>query len=449
MMRYLPHTEKEIGEMLQTIGVSSIDELFRSIPDELKLKRGLNLPSPMAEADLVRHMEELSATNTPLSSGACFFGAGCYNHYVPAVVSEIASRSEFVTPYTPYQPEISQGTLQVIFEYQTMICRIFGMDVSNASHYDGATAAAEAVLIAAKATKRDRMLVPKNLHPEYRAVIETITKPSAIELVDIPYTAEGTINASALRDQMNDQTAGCIVGYPNFFGCIEDLKAISDIVHAKGGLLITSTSEPISLGMIEAPGNLGADIATGEGQAFGGGMNFGGPGLGIFAVKQKLLRNMPGRIVGETTDADGKRGFVLTFATREQHIRREKATSNICSNEALMATTATIYLCALGKEGFAKLAAINHENAEYAKETLSKIPGVSLAFNGASFNEFVIKLPKDAEPIISSLKKEKIMAGVRVDKWYPELKNHLLVCVTEVNRREDVDRFAAELKKLV
>lgn len=448
-MRYLPHTNNEIKEMLEVAGAKTLNDLFASIPEELKLKREMNLPPPESETELTRHMESLSGSNRDLGRCISFLGGGCYNHHVPAVVSEMSARSEFVTPYTPYQPEISQGTLQVIFEYQTMICRIFGMDVSNASHYDGSTAAAEAVLISSRITKKTKILVPKNLHPEYRSVIETITRPSSISLVEVPYGRDGTIDLNALREKIDDKTAALIVQYPNFFGCIEDLKSISDIVHQKGALLITATPEPVSLGLIEAPGNLGVDLAVAEGQSFGCGMNFGGPLLGIFTAKQKYLRSMPGRIIGETTDVDGKRGYVLTFATREQHIRREKATSNICSNEALMATIASMYLATLGKEGFARLAEINFGNAEYAKERLLKIKGVELAFNGPTFNEFVIKLPKDAGSVLKDLKNKDIVAGLKLEKWYPELKNHVLICVTEMNRREDIDKLASELETLV
>jgi len=445
-MRYLPHTESEITEMLKVVGAKNVDDLFTSIPKDLRFKSPLNLPRSMSEMELVSHLKELSEKNN--SSASSFLGAGAYRHYVPAAVKAVVSRSEFVTPYTPYQPEISQGTLQTIFEYQTMICRIFEMDVTNASHYDGSTSTAEAALLATKLTKRKKILVADTVHPEYREVITTLLRPSGTEIVLVPHTESGTIDREFLKAACNKEAAGFIAGYPNFFGVVDSLPELADIAHSSGGLFITSTPEPISMGLIEAPGKLGADIVCAEGQSFGCGLNFGGPYLGIFAAKDKYLRSMPGRIVGETVDTDGKRGYVLTFATREQHIRREKATSNICSNEALCATTAAVYLAMLGKEGLKKLAELNFNKAEYAKSVMRGASCV-MRFSGPTFNEFVVTLKRPAEEATHALAKKNIFAGVPLSKWYPQYKNELLVCVTELNSKEEIDTLAKELSPLL
>ncbi len=441
-MRYLPHTESEINEMLKVVGAKSIDGLFASIPPGLRFAGSLKLPKAMSEPELMKHLNGLAAKNK--TNAISFLGAGAYRHLVPAAVGTIVSRSEFITPYTPYQPEISQGTLQTVFEYQTMIARIFEMDVANASHYDGATSTAEAALLALKVTKRKKILVADSVHPEYKNTIHTIISPSGYEMVEVKHDERGLVNRSHLNDLCNNEAAGLIVGYPNFFGAIDELQDMADVIHKAGGLFITSTPEPMSLGLIEAPGILGVDIVAAEGQAFGCGVNFGGPYLGIFAVKDKYLRQMPGRIVGETVDTQGKRGYVLTFATREQHIRREKATSNICSNEALCATTACVYLALLGKEGLKKLAELNFAKTEYAKEKI-KTHGLKIKFTGATFNEFVVELNHNASEVIAKLSKENIFAGVDLGRWYPELKNCLLVCVTEENSKEEIDKLVSKL----
>lgn len=438
-MRYLPHTDSEISEMLKTAGAKSLDDLFVSIPKDLRLKGQLKLPKAMSEIELMAHLQELSGKNK--TNAASFLGAGAYRHFVPAAVKMIVSRSEFITPYTPYQPEISQGTLQTVFEYQTMIARIFDMDVVNASHYDGATSTAEAALLALRQTKRHKILVADTVHPEYRETIKTVLGPSHAEIVAIPHSTDGKVDRSKLADLCNNESAGLIVGYPNFFGVIDDLEDLADTIHKAGGIFITSIAEPLSMGLIEAPGKLGADIVCAEGQSFGCGVNFGGPYLGIFAAKEKFLRAMPGRIVGETVDSDGKRGFVLTFSTREQHIRREKATSNICSNEALCATTAAVYLALLGKEGFAKLAETNFARAEYAKQKIGKIK-----FNSPTFNEFVVELKKPAKDVLVALNEKNIFGGVDLGRFYPEMKNSLLVCVTELNSKAEIDRLVESLQ---
>lgn len=436
-MRYLPHTEAEISEMLKTAGAPNLDGLFSSIPNGLRLKRELNLPKPMSEAELAGHLNSLGKKNK--TDFISFLGAGAYRHFTPAAVSMITGRSEFITPYTPYQPEISQGTLQTVFEYQSMICRLFAMDISNASHYDGATSTAEAALLAVRSTKRKKLLVSDALHPEYRATMETILRPSAVEFVTVPHTQEGTIDRNKLKTLCNKEVAGLIVSYPNFFGVVDELADMADLIHDAGGVFVVSVPEPTSMGIVEAPGNLGADIVCAEGQAFGCGVNFGGPYLGIFAAKEKFLRQVPGRIVGQTVDSDGRRGFVLTFATREQHIRREKATSNICSNEALCATTAAVYLSLLGKEGLCRLAEVNYARAEYAK-SLARKKGLKIRFAGPTFNEFVLDVDS-AESVLKKLEQNGVFGGVALGRWYPQYKDCILVCVTEMNAREEIEKL--------
>jgi len=443
-MRYLPHTDLETREMLKVAGVKDIGDLFDSIPEEIRIKGEMKLPKPLSEQELMSHLDELCKKNK--TDAVSFLGAGSYRHFVPSAVKTIVTRSEFITPYTPYQPEISQGTLQTVFEYQSMICALFGMDVSNASHYDGATATVEAAMISLRSTKRPRILVADTLHPEYIETMRTILKPSNAEIVLISHDETGAINMSHLRDECNDKAAGLIAGYPNFFGVVENIAELSEIVHKAGGVFTAVVCEPISMGLLEAPGNLGADIVCAEGQAFGCGTNFGGPNLGIFAAKEKFLRQMPGRIVGQTLDADGKLGYVLTFATREQHIRREKATSNICSNEALCATTAAVYLSLIGKQGIEKLAQLNFDLAEYAKSKLAA-NGVKVKFSGTTFNEFVIDTNRDAEDVVKELAAKNIFAGVALGKWFPAYKNCLLVCVTELNSKEQIDLLANAIKR--
>ena len=443
-MKYTPHTRGEVDAMLDTIGVSSIDDLFKSIPSELCFKDKLDLPDGLPEADLMSHMKEISNRNRRMSEGPSFAGAGAYRHYVPAAVSELASRSEFVTPYTPYQPEVSQGTLQALFEYQSQICRLFSMDVSNASHYSAATAAADAALMTIRASrgKRNRVLVANTLHPEYRAVISTTLENENVTVVQ---SDNGILSRSSLKDALSDDAACMIVGYPNFFGIVEDFQDVSNIVHEAGALLIAAVPEPIALGVLKAPGQWGADIAVGEGLSLGLPTCFGGPTLGIFTVTNKLVRNMPGRVCGRTTDANGQNGYVLTLATREQHIRRERATSNICSNQALCATTAAIYMSLMGKHGIHKLAEINAAKAAYAKEKLSSVPGFSIRYDSPCFNEFILECPESAAIILDKLAKKDILGGVDLARWYPEMSNSILVCTTEMNSKNDIDVLAQTL----
>jgi glycine cleavage system P protein (glycine dehydrogenase) subunit 1 len=443
-MKYTPHTTDEVDEMLRTIGANSIEDLFKSIPPEARCNGKLDLPEGLPEADLMAHMSEIAGRNRTLSSGPSFAGAGAYRHYVPAAVTELSSRSEFVTPYTPYQPEVSQGTLQALFEYQSQICRLFSMDVSNASHYSAATAAADAALMTIRASrgKRTQVLVADTLHPEYREVISTTLENENVTVIP---SDDGILNRAALSDALSDNVACVIVGYPNFFGIVEDFQDVSDTVHRAGALFIAAVPEPLALGVVRAPGDWGADIAVGEGLSLGLSTSFGGPTLGIFTVTNKLVRNMPGRVCGRTTDAQGRNGYVLTLATREQHIRRERATSNICSNQALCATTASIYMSLMGKYGIRKLSEINAAKSAYAREKLSKIPSFSARFDAPFFNEFVLDCPDNASDILKKLAERNVLGGVALSRWYPEMQNSLLICTTEMNSKNDIDALAEAL----
>jgi len=445
-MRYLPHTAQDVRDMLDAIGVASSEELFVEIPDKLRLKRPLELDAPLSEPELAREMERLAGDSATTGNTLSFLGGGAYPHFIPAAIDQLVLRSEFTTAYTPYQPEISQGTLQAIFEFQTMICQLTGMDVANASLYDGASACAEAALMAMRATRRSKVVISAGVHPEYRATVATYCRYLDAELVEAPLAADGRTDVRALTKLLDDKTAALIAGYPNFFGVIEDLAALAEVTHACGARLVASVQEPIALGLLKSPGELGADIVAGEGQSFGIPVSFGGPYLGFFASREKDLRAMPGRLVGETVDLSGERGFVLTLATREQHIRREKATSNICSNQGLCALTATIYMALLGKQGLREVARQNHAKSNYAREQIAALPGFGLAFGGPAFNEFVITCPGDAEELISRLEAEDILAGIPLSRYFPDRNNQLLVCVTETHSRADIDRLVAALK---
>jgi glycine dehydrogenase subunit 1 len=442
-MRYLPHTEEDIQKMLDAIGVKKVEDLFQTIPEGSRLSKPLNLPEPLSEPDLLRHFQGI---HVPMMSS--FLGAGAYHHFVPAVVSNLVSRSEFYTAYTPYQPEISQGTLQAIFEYQTLMCQLTGMEVSNASLYDGASSLAEAVLMAHRITRRRKILLSEAIHPEYRRVIQTYIDPDQQEIVLIPYERDGgQTNEKVLFDLLKEDVIAVVIQSPNFFGVIEDLQPIGERVHGIGGLMIVGFSEAIAYGILRPPGEMGADIVAGEGQSLGIAVSYGGPYLGIFTTQERFVRNMPGRLVGETIDLEGKRGFVLTLATREQHIRRERATSNICTNEGLCALMATVYLSCLGKEGLKELAMMNLSKAEYAKKVASRICGCKLNFTAPTFNEFVLQIEKEPENVLGKLKKEGMIGGLPLGKFYPELDRHLLVTVTEMNKKEEIDRWAEALEK--
>lgn len=448
-MSYIPHTEKDIREMLSAVGAQSIEELFKAIPDNLRLKKPLNLPAPLAEQELFQELLSVSKKNATVDEYISFLGAGAYHHYVPSIVNHLISRSEFYTAYTPYQPEISQGTLQAIFEYQTLICQLTGMDVANASMYDGASATAEAVLMARRINNKSKVIVSSTLHPEYREVVNTYLFKNSDNIKEVLYCTEtGRTLPDAIEKLLDKDTSCVVIQSPNFFGSIEDIKIISEVVHKNNSILIVAITEPISLGLLKPPGELGADIVIGEGQAFGNGLNFGGPYLGFFATLEKYLRQMPGRLVGETVDKNGKRGYVLTMATREQHIRREKATSNICTNEGLCALSAAIYLTALGKSGLMELARLNLSKAHYLKEQLKNIKGIKPAFTAPTFNEFVIEIEKEPDAVLKTLLKKGIIAGLPLRKFYTELSRHILICVTEMNTKEQMDELADGLGKI-
>lgn len=450
-MPYIPHSQTDIQEMLTTIGVKSLDDLFQSIPSALRLKKPLRLPPPMSELEISRHIKQLANQN--ISNMPSFLGAGCYHHFIPAIVNHLAGRSEFYTSYTPYQAEASQGILQAFFEYQTMICELTGMEVANASVYDGATGLAEAVLMALSITGKKKVLLTKTIHPEYRQVVQTYLKDLDATITEIDYK-NGRTDLATLYSllAMASDTACVAVQNPNFFGQIEDMTEISQKVHQAGALLIAVVN-PISLGLLLPPGEYQADIVVGEGQPLGNEMSFGGPHLGIFATRKEYVRKMPGRLVGQTVDTRGQPGYVLTLSTREQHIRREKATSNICSNEALCALKAAIYLATLGKNGIRKVAELCLQKAHYLSQKITRIkvprkrgqaaPSAryKLLFDGPFFNEFVIQCPRPPELINKRLLKNGIIGGLALGRFYPELKNAMLFSVTEMNTREEMDKL--------
>lgn len=447
-MSYISISEKDRKEMLERIGVGSIEELFCCIPENIRLKELLNLPGPLSEPEVLQYFQERGEKNL-YGQYLSFLGGGAYDHFIPAVVDYLSSRGEFITPYTPYQPEVSQGTLQVIFEFQTLICQLTGLDIANASLYDGATGAAEAVLMASRVKGGRRLLVASNLNPEYRQVIYTYTRNLELEVVEIPYDRSGRIDRAGLEAALNSQTSVLLCQSPNYFGVVEDLKSLGEIAHAHQAMLAVVISEPLSLGLLEAPGKLGADIVTGEAQSFGLPLSFGGPYLGFMACRKEFVRQMPGRIAGQTVDAEGRRGFVLTLSTREQHIRREKATSNICTNQAHCALRATIYLETLGRQGLKKLAWINLQKAAYALEKLTAIPGVKRKFTGPVFNEFVLEFPAEWEIISRKLEERGILGGLSLGKFYPGLDNCALITVTEKHSREKIDHFARVLEEVL
>jgi glycine dehydrogenase subunit 1 len=440
--RYLPMTEQDQKEMLASIGVEKVEELFSDIPESVRFKGEYNIKPAKSESALLKELSNLASKNADLKRYASFLGAGVYDHYAPVIVDHVISRSEFYTAYTPYQPEISQGELQAIFEFQTMICELTGMDVANSSMYDGGTALAEAAMLSAGQTRRKKILLSTTVHPEARDVVKTYAKGQHVEVVEIPYQ-DGVTDVAALKEAISDDVAGVIVQYPNFFGRIEPLKEIEEIVHSVKSMFIVS-SNPLALGALTPPGKLGADIVTGDAQPFGIPAAFGGPHCGYFAVTNKLVRKVPGRLVGQTVDENGKRGFVLTLQAREQHIRREKATSNICSNQALNALAASVAMTALGKKGTKQMAVQNMQKAHYAKQVL-KQKGLEIVFDGPSFNEFVVKLPVSYQEVNDKLFNKQMLGGYDLGQTYPELKDHMLVAVTELRTKEEIDAFANEL----
>jgi glycine dehydrogenase subunit 1 len=447
-MSYISLSDKDRKEMMAQIGISSVDKLFQTIPEEIRLKRELNMPSPLTEIELIHRFEKLSQHNT-YTNFLSFLGAGAYPHVIPFAVDYLSSRGEFVSPYTPYQPEVSQGTLQVIFEFQTLICQLTGMDIANASLYDGASGAAEAVLMTHRLKEKPKILIPQTLHPQYKSVIRTYVKNLGIEIEEIAYAETGEVDIQDLKDKLDDRTSAVLVQSPNFMGVVEDVGRISELAHSVEALAVVVVAEAASMGILEAPGRLGADIVTGEGQSFGIPLSFGGPYLGFMSCSKEYIRQFPGRIAGETKDIDGKRGFVLTLSTREQHIRRERATSNICTNQALCALRATIFLETLGKEGLRELAGQNIQKAHYALERLTQIKGIQSKFRGRVFNEFVLEFSGDLPKIENTLKKKGIVAGVSLGEFFPGLENCVLVCVTELHTKKEIDRLAACMEDAV
>jgi glycine dehydrogenase subunit 1 len=442
-MRYISNTPAQQKEMLGVIGAASIEDLLVRIPAKARLSRPLNLPAAMAEMDLVRHLRGIAVQNASAEDFACFLGAGSYDHSVPSPINHLISRGEFFTAYTPYQPEASQGTLRTIFEYQTMIAELTGMDVANASLYDGGSSLAEGVLMAHAVTGRDGIVLSRGVNPLYRQVVETYVEGPSLRISSSPL-ADGITDGDALKKAVTDKTAAVVVQYPNFFGCLEDVKGAAEIAHAAGALLIV-VADPVNLGLLEPPGALGADLVVGEGQGLGVPMSFGGPNLGVFAAKQELVRRMPGRLVGATVDLDGQRGFVLTLQTREQHIRREKATSNICTNVALCALMATIYVSIMGKRGIRKVGELSVAKAHYAASAFSNVPGVRLRFGAPFFKEFTLQLPKAPDRVVKRLAKDRILAGLPLKAFDRQYKDCLLVAVTEKRTRAEIDAYAAAL----
>lgn len=443
-MRYLPLTDDDRAHMLATIGVDNVDALFRDVPESARLPGLLDLPGHSGEIEVERALEAMAAKNVAAGSAPSFLGAGAYRHHVPAAVDALIQRGEFLTAYTPYQPEISQGTLQSLFEFQTQVAMITGMDVANASMYDGATSCAEAVYMAARITKRNRVILSGALHPQYGEVVEAAVRFLPQEVVSMPVTPGEAEDPAALLD---DDCACVVVQYPDFFGELRDLTALADACHAAGALLVVAVNEVVALGLVRSPGEMGADIVVAEGKSLGNALNFGGPYLGLFACRDRHVRQMPGRLIGETVDVDGNRGWVLTLATREQHIRREKATSNICTNSGLCALAFSIHLSLLGEEGITRLARINHGKAVALADRLGALEGVELV-NDAFFNEFTLRLPHAAAAVVDALAGQGILAGVPISRLCPDddaLADLLLVAVTETATDADMDALVDAL----
>lgn len=454
-MEYIPNTKQDQEAMLATIGVSDMEELLADIPREVRLHRALAIPDPLSELELRRRMSALAEENAHAEAHTLFLGGGAYDHYIPSVVSHLVSRSEFYTSYTPYQAEMSQGLLQSIYEYQTLICEITGLDVANASMYDGASALAEAALMACRITKRNRLLISKTIHPHYREVVRTYLSGLKSPLEEIPHH-DGRTDLHALSKALTPPSAssasgggsgGCaavLIQHPNFFGCLEEVQEIGRMAHAQGVLLVAMV-DPLSLGLLSPPGEYGADIAVGEGQALGNAISFGGPYLGLFATKKDYMRQMPGRIVGATLDKKGRRGYCLTLQAREQHIRRERATSNICTNQALMALAATVYLVTMGREGLREVGEQCLQKAHYAQKKICEVPGFEPAYSTPFFKEFVVKTPISPARINKKLLKSKIIGGLDLGQYERRQKNQMLWCVTEKRTIEEIDRLAAAL----
>ncbi len=446
-MSYVPNTDQNRKEMLSKIGVRDFAELLQVIPESLHLKGELRLPPPLSELELTSLLSAMADRNRNTQQAVCFLGGGAYDHFIPAIVDQIVSRSEYYTAYTPYQAEVSQGTLQTIYEFQSLICELTGMEVANASMYDGATATAEAALLAHAHTRREQVLVAESVNPDYRKVVNTYCGSIKMRVSTLPST-EGLIDPDQVRKNVSDKTACVIIQTPNFFGLLENLREIEPLAHSTGALLVL-VCDPISLGILKTPGEYNADIAVGEGQAMGNNLNLGGPYLGYFAARETLIRKMPGRIVAATTDTRGRRGFVMTLQTREQHIRREKATSNICTNEALCALAASVYLSIMGKNGIRKVAELCLQKSHYAAEEIAKITGLKKKFDAPFFKEFVIHTPVPPKVIVKSLLNKGILAGVDLGTLDEKFKNQLLICVTEKRTKEEIDVLASSLSELL
>jgi glycine dehydrogenase subunit 1 len=444
-MRYLPKSPSERQEMLAAIGVRSIEDLFKSIPEKFRLREPLHLPGALSEAEIIQYFQARAAENA--RGYTSFLGAGVYQHLRSVTADALIQRGEFLTSYTPYQAEFAQGTLTAIFEFQTLMCQLTGQEVANASMYDGSTALTEAVLMAERLTNRRHVLVARSVHPEYRQVLKTYAKNLGLEVEEIGYTDSGQIDRTALKAETLGQAAAVVIQSPNFFGVLEGLPALAEIAHAHGSLLLSTITEAVSLGIVRPPAQ--ADIVAMEGQAFGIAPSYGGPYVGVIATRDKFVRQMPGRLAGQTTDAEGNRGFVLTLATREQHIRREKATSNICTNEALYALAATIHLCLIGKEGLREQALQNLAKARFAQMELEKIAGVRRVFSGPTFNEFTLEFPRSVKMINAELLKEKIIGPYALGAHYPDLTKRAVVCVTETTPRTEIERFATAVRRIL
>jgi len=443
-MRYLPHTDQEIEEMLAAAGVAGMEDLFATIPQHCRYLGEMELPAPLDEWQLSEQMADLGGAMGVDQRTKILFGAGSNHHHVPETIRALSSRSEFLTAYTPYQPEMAQGTLQGIYEYQTLTARLLGMDVANASMYDGASALAEALLMALRIKKKTgRVAVSRAIHPHYRQVVRTYLEPAGYEIVELAVNPAGQTDLDGIAGL--EGLAAVAVQSPNFFGVVEQLAEAADTAHAAGALLITGFTEPLAYGLLKNPGECGADIVCGEGQSFGMARSFGGAGLGMFGCRSEFTRSMPGRLVGTTTDLDGRRGFVLTLSTREQHIRREKATSNICSNQGICSLIAAMYMASLGGTGMGELATLNHSKAEYLKSRLLA-KGAREVFSGPTFNEFVVEFPFDFQPVRERLKRQNIIAGLELGTWYPELAGRYLFCATETAAKEILDRVADEVQ---
>ncbi len=445
-MRYLPNTDADRKLMLESIGVESVDDLFTPIPEKVRLDRSLDLPAGLSEMELVRHMRALAGENLCTDACVSFLGAGVYDHYLPAAVDHMLTRGEFYTAYTPYQPEVSQGTLQAIFEFQTLVTQLTGMDVANASMYDGSTAMAEAALMAGRVKRKgERVLISEAVHPEYRTVVNTYIHTVGWEMTTIP-AVDGATDVAALKDAMDDDVVAVLVQNPNFFGVVEAMDELRELSEDMGKAQLVVACDPISLALLKPPADYGADIVVGEGQPLGNPMSYGGPYLGFFASTQKNIRAMPGRIIGQTTDVEGTRGYVMTLQTREQHIRRERATSNICSNQALNALAATVYLSLMGEEGLREVAEHSTQKAHYAARAIAELDGYELCFDRPFFKEFVVRCPRPAGEIVAQVLDEGILAGVDLGRFSKDMEDCLLVAVTEKRTKDEIDRLVAALE---